>query len=371
MKNFLQRDTLDIIEKTEQIVNKSCSVKVRNDPFTTFNDELSSMRMPINNGSTNLLKHHRQFQLKRNWVEKVNNIKNQETIFRKTGQYPPSMQKKLNDSKSMDNFKLLKNAINYDPNRPLPQKPPTKDSNPKMPNAAEAIFEYPEPPAFLRESSKSSFSMASPYHATDENNIKSCRINRPLRDPVKQLYSRGIITGNLQSRYDDVGVNDEDLEGQGHGELKGGFGKKMRSSVIKQNFSRKFDKFISNNTQRSSGKGDVRDVKWAKRLPCMKKKDPSATARNFVIKDHNGNLNMDQFFTDPVVFKKQKFEEREATKTSRAILHKEVPRIQDIMKSCYTTLPRANLKVVKDILKSIEDGTYGEESEDEEALGFI
>jgi hypothetical protein len=129
MKNFLQRDTLDIIEKTEQIVNKSCSVKVRNDPFTTFNDELSSMRMPINNGSTNLLKHHRQFQLKRNWVEKVNNIKNQETIFRKTGQYPAAMQKKLNDSKSMNNFKLLKNAMSYDPNRPAePSKPPTKDS---------------------------------------------------------------------------------------------------------------------------------------------------------------------------------------------------------------------------------------------------
>lgn len=145
----------------------------------------------------------------------------------------------------------------------------------------------------------------------------------------------------------------------------------MRSSEIKQNFSRKFDKFITKNTQRSSGKGDVRDFKWAKRLPCVKKKDPSATARNFVIKDHNGNLNMDQFFTDPVVFKKQKFEERESTKTSRAILHKEVPRIQDILKSCYTTLPRANLKVVKDILKSIEDGTYGEESEDEEALGFM
>jgi hypothetical protein len=129
MKNFLQRDTLDIIEKTEQIVNKSCSVKVRNDPFTTFNDELSSMRMPINNGSTNLLKHHRQFQLKRNWVEKVNNIKVQETIFRKTGQYPAAMQKKLNDSKSMDNFKLLKNAMSYDPNSSAdPSKPPTKDS---------------------------------------------------------------------------------------------------------------------------------------------------------------------------------------------------------------------------------------------------
>ena len=39
------------------------------------------MRMPINNGSTNLLKQHRQFQLKKNWMEKIKKIKEKEWLI--------------------------------------------------------------------------------------------------------------------------------------------------------------------------------------------------------------------------------------------------------------------------------------------------